>query len=65
MHLFHVSLRHVEDSLPVQTEAVVSIFPLDQTLDAVANVFGELFEEHLSLLFRQGPHLDLDDGFPL
>ena len=61
-HLFHDSLRDVEDSFAVQSEAVDAVRSVDQVLDVLANVFGELLEKDSRLVFGQGTHFQLCVG---
>jgi hypothetical protein len=55
-YLLHDLFRDVEDPLPVQPKAVESVLPLDEALDVVADVLGQLLEEDLRLLLGQGTH---------
>ena len=56
-YLFHDLFGDVEHALLLKSEAVDAIRSIEQGLDVLPDVLGELLEEDLGLLFRQRPHL--------
>ena len=54
--LLHDLLRDVVDPVPVQAEAVRAVGPVDQQLDVLSDVFGQLFKEDFGLVVCERPH---------
>lgn len=48
----HLLLTHVIYSISVQSKAVLAVWPVDQLLDAMADVFGQFGEEDLAARAR-------------
>lgn len=48
----YLRLTHVVDSIPVKPKAVLAVRPINQSLDPVPNVFGQLRKEYFPVDVR-------------